>query len=300
MDSIEEGLEGKVAIVTGAGSRPGEGVGNGRAAAILLARAGARVVLADAVIGWAEDTRRMIEAEGGEAIIVEADVTKPADCQAIVEAATGRWGRLDALVNNVGISGPKGTAEDVDPEEWAQGLLVNVTSMMLMAKYAVPAMRAAGGGAIVNIGSVAGLKGGHPVAALPDQQGRGGEHDPRHGGAPCQGRHPGELRLPGHGLHADGAGQRHDPGEARGAPQAQHPAGRRQRLGHRRRGGVPVRRQRALDDRGDRAGGCRGDGDRGAAGGRRVKAGEKVFSPRPHFYFCGLALAARRHPDSQK
>jgi NAD(P)-dependent dehydrogenase (short-subunit alcohol dehydrogenase family) len=171
MDSIEEGLAGKVAIVTGAGSRPGEGVGNGRAAAILLARAGAKLVLADAVIGWAEETRRMIEAEGGEAITVEADVTKPADCQRIVEAATGRWGRLDALVNNVGISGPKGTAEDVDPEEWAQGLLVNVTSMMLMAKYAVPAMRAAGGGAIVNIGSVAGLKGGHPSLLYPTSKG---------------------------------------------------------------------------------------------------------------------------------
>ncbi|MFZ4406840.1 MAG: SDR family NAD(P)-dependent oxidoreductase [Paracraurococcus sp.] len=171
MDSIAEDLKGKVAIVTGAGSRPGEGVGNGRAAAILLARAGAKLVLADAILGWAEDTRRMIEAEGGEAITVEADVTRPEDCKRIVDAATGRWGRLDALVNNVGISGPKGTAEDVDPEEWAQGLLVNVTSMMLMAKYAVPALRAAGGGAIVNIGSVAGLKGGHPSLLYPTSKG---------------------------------------------------------------------------------------------------------------------------------
>ena len=136
MDGIAENLAGKVAIVTGAGSRPGEGVGNGRAAAILLARAGAKLVLADAIRGWAEDTRGMIEAEGGEAITVAADVTIPADCARIVAAATATWGRLDALVNNVGISGPKGTAEDVDPEEWAQGLLVNVTSMMLMAKYA--------------------------------------------------------------------------------------------------------------------------------------------------------------------
>ncbi len=170
--TITEDLKGKVAIVTGAGSRPGEGVGNGRAAAILLARAGARLVLADAIAEWAEDTRAMIEAEGGQAIVVKADVTQPADCAAIVAAATGAWGRLDVLVNNVGISGPKGTAETVDLLEWNHGLLVNVTSMMLMAKYAVPAMRAGGeGGAIVNIASVAGLKGGHPSLLYPTSKG---------------------------------------------------------------------------------------------------------------------------------
>ncbi len=175
--SISEDLKGKVAIVTGAGSRPGEGVGNGRAAALLLARAGARLVLADAIREWADDTRRMIEAEGGQAVVVKADVTQPAECEAIVAAATGSWGRLDVLVNNVGISGAKGTAEAVDLMEWNHGLLVNVTSMMLMAKYAVPAMRltgpdkAEGGGAIVNIASVAGLKGGHPSLLYPTSKG---------------------------------------------------------------------------------------------------------------------------------
>ena len=165
-------LEGKVAIVTGAGSRPGEGVGNGRAAAILLARAGARVVLADARAEWAEDTRRMIAEEGaGEGEVVVGDVTRPEDCSRIVETATERFGRLDALVNNVGISGPGGTAEEVELEAWNAGLLVNVTSMMLMAKYAVPAMRKAGGGAIVNIASVAGLKGGHPALLYPTSKG---------------------------------------------------------------------------------------------------------------------------------
>ena len=169
--SIAEDLKGKAAIVTGAGSRPGEGVGNGRAAAILLARAGARLVLADAIAEWAEDTRHMIEAEGGQAVVVKADVTQPAECEAIVAAATRAWGRLDVLVNNVGISGAKGTAEAVDLAEWNHGLLVNVTSMMLMAKYAVPAMRASGGGAIVNIASVAGLKGGHPSLLYPTSKG---------------------------------------------------------------------------------------------------------------------------------
>lgn len=169
---IAEELKGKVAIVTGAGSRPGEGVGNGRAASILLARAGAHVVLADAEPGWAEETRRMIEAEGGaESIVVAADVTRPEDCARIVAAGLDRWGRLDALVNNVGIGGAKGTAEEVDLEAWNHGLLVNVTSMMLMAKHAVPAMRRAGGGAIVNIASVAGLRGGHPHLLYPTSKG---------------------------------------------------------------------------------------------------------------------------------
>ena len=171
MDGIEEDLAGKVTIVTGAGSRPGEGVGNGRAAAILLARAGAKLVLADSRTDRAEDTRAMIAAEGREAVVVEADVTRPEDCRRAVEEAETRWGRLDALVNNVGISGPPGTAEEVDPEAWAQGLLVNVTSMMLMVKYAVPAMRRSGGGAIVNLGSVAGLRGGHHSLLYPTSKG---------------------------------------------------------------------------------------------------------------------------------
>jgi NAD(P)-dependent dehydrogenase (short-subunit alcohol dehydrogenase family) len=172
-NGIAAELEGKVAVVTGAGSRPGEGVGNGRAAAILLARAGARVVLADTQEAWAEDTRRMIGAEegAGEGVVALGDVTRPEDCRRIVETATGRFGRLDVLVNNVGVSGPRGTAEEVDLEAWNAGLLVNVTSMMLMAKYAVAAMRRAGGGAIVNIASVAGLRGGHPALLYPTSKG---------------------------------------------------------------------------------------------------------------------------------
>mgnify|MGYP002712470140 FL=1 len=134
--------------------------------------AGARVVLADTQADWAEDTRRMIVEEGkGEAVVAAGDVTKPEDCRRIVEAAAERFGRLDVLVNNVGVSGPRGTAEDVDLEAWNAGLLVNVTSMMLMAKYAVPAMRRAGGGAIVNVASVAGLTGGHPALLYPTSKG---------------------------------------------------------------------------------------------------------------------------------
>lgn len=168
---ISDELNGKVAIVTGAGSRPGEGVGNGRAAAILFARAGVRVVLADTNAEWAGDTQRVIAGEGGEGVVVEADVTRPEDCARIVRAGAERWGRIDILLNNVGIGGPPGTAEEVEFEAWNHGLLVNVTSMMLMAKYAVPEMRKAGGGAIVNIASVAGLRGGHPSLLYPTSKG---------------------------------------------------------------------------------------------------------------------------------
>jgi NAD(P)-dependent dehydrogenase (short-subunit alcohol dehydrogenase family) len=163
-------LKDRVAIVTGAGSRA-DGIGNGRAASILLARNGARVVLVDMNAEWAERTREMIVAEGGEAIVVTADVTEPEDCERIVRTAVERWGRLDILVNNVGIGGPVGTAVEVDLEGWNHGLLVNVTSMMLMAKYAIPQMAKGGGGSIVNISSVAGMRGGIANLLYPTSKG---------------------------------------------------------------------------------------------------------------------------------
>ena len=155
------GLKDKVAIVTGAGSR-GDGIGNGRAAAILLAREGAKVALLDATREWAEATKAMIDAEGGTSMVVVADVTDQASCAAAVKAATSTWGRVDVLVNNVGIGGPLGNAVDVDPAAWDAAMRVNVTSMMLMAKFAIPEMRRQGGGAIVNIASIDGLRGGNP------------------------------------------------------------------------------------------------------------------------------------------
>jgi NAD(P)-dependent dehydrogenase (short-subunit alcohol dehydrogenase family) len=164
-------LADKVAIVTGAGSRA-DGIGNGRATAVLLARHGARVLLVDQNRDWVARTQAMIEAEGGTSLIVLADVTVAADCARIVREAVRAWGRLDILVNNVGISGPKGTAVEVDPEAWDQALRVNVTSMMLMAKYAIPEMiRAGNGGAIVNLASYAGLFGGHPSLLYPTSKG---------------------------------------------------------------------------------------------------------------------------------
>ena len=153
-------MKGRVAIVTGAGSRS-DGIGNGRAASILLARAGCKVALLDTQQDWVETTLGMIRQEGGEAFVHLADVTDPKQCQAAVAETVRRYGKLDTLVNNVGIGGPKGTAVEVDPEAWDRAMQVNVKSMMLMAKYAIPEMCKAGGGAIVNIASVAGLLGGN-------------------------------------------------------------------------------------------------------------------------------------------
>lgn len=164
-------LAGKVAIVTGAGSRPagpdGPMVGNGRATAIMLAREGAKVVLADERRDWSEPTLDVIERDGGSAILVETDVTSTDSCRNAVERALGEYGGVDILVNNVGVTGPPGNAVEVDPEAWDRAMRVNVTSMVLMAKYAIPPMVEAGGGAIVNISSVSGLLGGHPSLLYP-------------------------------------------------------------------------------------------------------------------------------------
>ena len=149
-------LAGKVAIVTGAGSRA-EGVGNGRAAAILFAREGAKVLLVDQDRAAADETLRMIRDEGGEAAALAADVTRSDECRAMVDDAVRRWGRLDILDNNVGIGG-RATVVEVDEGDWDHLMRVNVTSMMLTSKHAVPAMAKNGGGAIVNISSISALR----------------------------------------------------------------------------------------------------------------------------------------------
>ena len=164
------GLKDKVAIVTGAGSRA-DGIGNGRAAAVLLAREGVKVALIDQTPAWAEATKAMIDKDGGTAMVVEADVTIPASSAAAVEKAVKTWGRLDILVNNVGVGGTGGNAVDLDLEDWDRDMRINVTSMMLMARFAIPQMRKLKAGAIVNIASVAGLRGGHAGLMYPTSKG---------------------------------------------------------------------------------------------------------------------------------
>jgi NAD(P)-dependent dehydrogenase (short-subunit alcohol dehydrogenase family) len=150
-------LAGKVALVTGAGSR-GPGVGNGKAAAILFAREGARVVCADAVKDRAAETVELIRAEGGEAEPVAGDVTRAADCRAMVAAAVDRWGGLDVVHNNVGIEARHDVMETTE-EEWDRIMAVDLKSMLLTTQAAVPALQRRGGGSIICISSVAGLRG---------------------------------------------------------------------------------------------------------------------------------------------
>lgn len=172
-------LAGRVAIVTGAGSRS-SGIGNGRAAAVLLAESGASVICADIDLSSAQETVEMIGREfgSGRSVAVKVDVTKAKDCQKVVDMALERYGRLDVLVNNVGIAGPPGSAVEVDEEKWRQAMDINVLGMVLMTKYAVPAMernenREIGGkGAVVNVASVAGLMGGmSPMLLYPTSKG---------------------------------------------------------------------------------------------------------------------------------
>lgn len=151
-------FDGRVALVTGGGSQT-DGIGNGRAAAVLLARRGAKVMVIDRALKAAQDTVAMITRDGGTALAFEADVSREADCKAAVAAVVAAWGRVDVLVNNVGIGGPPGSAVDLDLAAWETGMAVNVTSMVLMARHAIPEMIRQGRGSIVNLSSVAGLLG---------------------------------------------------------------------------------------------------------------------------------------------
>lgn len=151
------GLTDKVAIVAGGGSR-NEGIGNGRAAAMLMARAGAKVVVVDNTLEAAEATVAMIAEEGGEAMAHRTDVTKLGECAAMAEAVMDTYGRIDVLDNNVGISS-SGSVVDESEEQWERVMDVNVNAMFRVAKYVVPAMIKSGdGGAIINVSSISALR----------------------------------------------------------------------------------------------------------------------------------------------
>src|SRR5690242_17357855 len=131
------GLDGKVAIVTGGGAAD-DGIGNGRAAAILLARAGARVLVVDLDRERAEGTVAMIANEGGTAVAHVADVVVEKQARAMVDAALAQFGRLDCLDNNVGIGG-RGSVVDMAPQDWHRVMQVDVDSMFLASRHAIPA-----------------------------------------------------------------------------------------------------------------------------------------------------------------
>ena len=150
-------LAGKIAIVTGAGSR-GPGLGNGKATAILFAREGAKVLCADQAKERAEETVGVIRGEGGEASAFVADVTHAAECEAMVRSAVERWGGLDILHNNVGIES-RHTLLETTEDEWDRVMAIDAKSMFLSTKAAVPAMEARGGGSVICVSSVAALRG---------------------------------------------------------------------------------------------------------------------------------------------
>ena len=150
-------LDGQAAIVVGGGQTPGQTIGNGRATAITYARAGARVLVADRDLDAAAATVAEITAEGGEAVPFRADVTDEADIAAMVADACDRWGRLDILHNNVGISVAGGDAEisKIEGEAFDRIMAINLKSMVLAIKHALPVMRGQQSGNIVNISSTA-------------------------------------------------------------------------------------------------------------------------------------------------
>lgn len=151
-------VDGKVAIVTGAGSTPGPGIGTGKATAVVLAREGAKVVLVDLFPERAEETRELIEKEGGEALVVQADATQAAACEAVVARAVEAFGTVDVLVNNIGRASV-GTVVDISEQDWDRALDINLRTTFLASKYAIPVMAANGGGSIVNICSISALRG---------------------------------------------------------------------------------------------------------------------------------------------
>lgn len=150
------GLKDKVAIVVGGGAR-GDGIGNGRAACLLLAAEGAKVMVVDRDGALAQRTAEMIRENGGTAEAHAADVTQASECDDMVQKALRLWGRVDCLDNNVGIGSRKSVVDETE-EEWDRVMEVNVKTMMLTAKYAIPAMAESGGGAIVNISSISALR----------------------------------------------------------------------------------------------------------------------------------------------
>ncbi|MGW4336514.1 SDR family NAD(P)-dependent oxidoreductase [Rhodococcus koreensis] len=149
-------VAGKVAIVVGAGQVEGRTVGNGRAAALLLAREGANVLAVDRDLASAEETVRQIVAEGGEAVAVRADITREKDIAAMTATCTERWGRIDILHNNVGIGGRSSgdaAVSDIDADAFARIVAINLQGMAVACKHVIPVMREQAGGVITNISS---------------------------------------------------------------------------------------------------------------------------------------------------
>ena len=149
-------LEDKVCIVTGAGSRS-EGIGVGKATSVVFAREGAKVLLVDNDPDAVDATQRMIEDEGGTCDVFIGDLTDASNIEAMVEQAVQRWGRVDVLDNNLGISG-KGTIVEASDEVWARAIAINVTTTVVASRTVIPIMERGGGGSIINTSSISAMR----------------------------------------------------------------------------------------------------------------------------------------------
>lgn len=157
-------LQGRTAIIVGAGQTPGETIGNGRAMAMLFAREGANVLCVDKRLDSAEDTVAMITAEGGQASSFAADVRKAADCRSIADEGRRRLGRIDILVNNVGTGRGDAPPHLIEEEAWDRIMDVNLKSMVMTIRHVLPVMRQQRAGAILNISSLASIAGSDMIA----------------------------------------------------------------------------------------------------------------------------------------
>jgi NAD(P)-dependent dehydrogenase (short-subunit alcohol dehydrogenase family) len=148
-------LQGKAGIVVGAGQTPGETIGNGRAAALLFAREGAKVLLVDQDLARAEESAAMIATAGGQARCMAADWSNAANCQAYAQACVSAWGRIDFLHNNVGIGSGDGPPEAIAEDAFDRIMQINLKGCLLSCRAVLPVMRAQASGTIVNISSLA-------------------------------------------------------------------------------------------------------------------------------------------------
>jgi NAD(P)-dependent dehydrogenase (short-subunit alcohol dehydrogenase family) len=157
-------LEGKVAVVAGAGQTQGESIGNGRAAAVLFAREGAKLVLANRSSASLEGTRELLRREGFGAECVTADISKEDDCATLVSTAISKFGRIDILHNNVGIGSAEGDTIKIERSAWDNVFNVNLDGAMLISKHVLPIMRSQQSGSITHVSSVAAI-GSYPLIA---------------------------------------------------------------------------------------------------------------------------------------
>ena len=157
-------LEGKVAVIVGAGQSPGEGIGNGRATTLRFAQEGARILAVDRLIASAEETAAMAT-QGGECVPFAADVTKEETLAAAMEAARARWGRIDILHNNVGVSigGGDKPLDELSEEAFDRVCAINLRGTIMACKHVLPIMRLQRSGAIINISSVAARENSYPL-----------------------------------------------------------------------------------------------------------------------------------------